>query len=99
RRGLLLDQDPGGPELAEPGELGQAAGPRSRRGGRPVSAHESARSREEFPAIIGAGLLRRLVTMSDAITASRRAFIAAARGEVTGPLRSSLSRQRVLIMP
>jgi len=37
--------------------------------------------------------------MPDAIDASRRAFTAAARGEVTGPLRSSLSRQRVLIMP
>ena len=64
-----------------------------------MSAHGDARPPEEFPAIIGAGLLRRLVTMSDAITASRRAFIAAAKGEVTGPLRSSLSRQRVLIMP
>ena len=64
-----------------------------------MSAHEDARSPEEFPAIIGAGLLRRLVTMPDAISASRRAFIAAARGEVTGPLRSSLSRRRVLIMP
>jgi hypothetical protein len=47
----------------------------------------------EFPAIIGADLLRSLVPMPDAIDASRRAFTAAARGEVTGPLRSSLSIQ------
>jgi ornithine cyclodeaminase/alanine dehydrogenase-like protein (mu-crystallin family) len=37
--------------------------------------------------------------MPDAIQASRRAFVAAAAGEVTGPLRSSLSRRRVLVMP
>jgi len=37
--------------------------------------------------------------MPDAIEASRRAFTAAAQGEITGPLRSSLSRDRVLIMP
>jgi ornithine cyclodeaminase/alanine dehydrogenase-like protein (mu-crystallin family) len=37
--------------------------------------------------------------MPDAIRASRRAFLAAAAGEVTGPLRSSLSRRRVLVMP
>ncbi len=52
-----------------------------------------------FPATIGAGLLRRLVPMPDAIEASRRAFTAAADGEITGPLRTSLSRQRVLVMP
>jgi ornithine cyclodeaminase len=51
------------------------------------------------PAVIGADLLRRLVPMPDAIQASRRAFIAADAGEVTGPLRSSLSRHRVLVMP
>jgi ornithine cyclodeaminase len=51
------------------------------------------------PAAIGADLLRRLVPMPDAIQASRRAFIAADAGEVTGPLRSSLSRGRVLVMP
>jgi ornithine cyclodeaminase/alanine dehydrogenase-like protein (mu-crystallin family) len=51
------------------------------------------------PAAIGADLLRRLVPMPDAIQASRRAFTAADAGEVTGPLRSSLSRQRVLVMP
>ncbi len=48
---------------------------------------------------IGADLLRRLVPMPDAIQASRRAFIAAHAGEVTVPLRSSLSRHRVLVMP
>jgi ornithine cyclodeaminase/alanine dehydrogenase-like protein (mu-crystallin family) len=53
----------------------------------------------EFPALIGAELLRALVPMPDAIEASRRAFTAAARGEITGPLRSALSRGRVLIMP
>ncbi len=53
----------------------------------------------EFPALIGADVLRRLVPMPDAIEASRRAFTAAAAGQVTGPLRSSLSRNRVLIMP
>jgi len=51
------------------------------------------------PTVIGADLLRRLVPMPDAIRASRRAFIAAAAGEVTGPLRSALSRHRVLVMP
>jgi ornithine cyclodeaminase len=51
------------------------------------------------PAAIGADLLRRLVPMPDAIQASRRAFIAAEAGEVTGPLRSSLARGRVLVMP
>src|SRR6202020_3495764 len=53
----------------------------------------------EFPAIVGADLLRGLVPMPDAIEASRRAFTAAARGEISGPLRTSLSRQRVLVMP
>jgi ornithine cyclodeaminase/alanine dehydrogenase-like protein (mu-crystallin family) len=53
----------------------------------------------KFPALIGADLLRRLVPMQDAIESSRRAFTAASRGEITGPLRSSLSRERVLIMP
>jgi ornithine cyclodeaminase/alanine dehydrogenase-like protein (mu-crystallin family) len=52
-----------------------------------------------FPALIGADLLRRLVSVPDAIDASRRAFTAAARGEITGPLRTALSRQRVLVMP
>jgi ornithine cyclodeaminase/alanine dehydrogenase-like protein (mu-crystallin family) len=64
-----------------------------------VSIDGGAQVTAEFPAIIGAGLLRRLVPMADAIEASRRGFAAAARGEVTGPLRSSLSRHRVLIMP
>jgi ornithine cyclodeaminase len=52
-----------------------------------------------FPALIGADLLRRLVPMPDAIEASRRAFTAAALGEIAGPLRFSLSRDRVLVMP
>jgi ornithine cyclodeaminase/alanine dehydrogenase-like protein (mu-crystallin family) len=51
------------------------------------------------PAIIGAELVRKLAPMPDAIEASRRAFSAAARGEITVPLRSSLSRDRVLVMP
>jgi ornithine cyclodeaminase len=54
---------------------------------------------EQPPAVIGADLLRRLVPMPDAIHASRRAFLAADAGEVTGPLRSALSRGRVLVMP
>jgi ornithine cyclodeaminase/alanine dehydrogenase-like protein (mu-crystallin family) len=62
-----------------------------------VSAEEDPRPRA--PAAIDAELLRRLVPMPDAIQACRRAFIAAAAGEVTGPLRSSLSRQRILVMP
>ncbi len=53
----------------------------------------------ESPAIIGAAQVRKLVPMPDAIEASRRAFSAAARGEITGPLRTSLSRERVLVMP
>ncbi|HEY7144760.1 MAG TPA: ornithine cyclodeaminase family protein [Streptosporangiaceae bacterium] len=64
-----------------------------------MSVGAGAQATAEFPAIIGAGLLRSLVPMADAIEASRRAFAAAAAGEVTGPLRSSLSRERVLIMP
>jgi ornithine cyclodeaminase/alanine dehydrogenase-like protein (mu-crystallin family) len=52
-----------------------------------------------MPAIIEGGQLRSLVPMSDAIESSRRAFTAALHGEVTGPLRTPLSRQRVLVMP
>jgi ornithine cyclodeaminase len=51
------------------------------------------------PAIIERGRLRALVSMADAIEASRRAFTAAARGEVTTPLRTALSRHRTLVMP
>jgi ornithine cyclodeaminase len=51
------------------------------------------------PAVIECGQLRSLVSMADAIETSRRAFTAAARGEVTVPLRSSLSRHRALVMP
>ncbi len=64
-----------------------------------MSIEPQAQLTAEFPAFIGEDLLRRLVSMPDAIDASRRAFTAAARGEITGPLRSSLARQRVLIMP
>jgi ornithine cyclodeaminase len=53
----------------------------------------------QFPVLIGSGLLRSLVPMPDAIEASRTAFTAAAAGELTGPLRSALSRHRVLVMP
>ena len=59
---------------------------------RPAPAHQQL-------ATIGADLLRRLVPMPDAIQASRRAFVAADAGEVTGPLRASLSQHRVLVMP
>ncbi|HUZ22427.1 MAG TPA: ornithine cyclodeaminase family protein [Streptosporangiaceae bacterium] len=51
------------------------------------------------PVIIDGGQLRSLVPMTDAIEASRRAFAAAANGELSGPLRSALSRHRVLVMP
>ena len=37
--------------------------------------------------------------MTDAIEASRRAFTAAARGEIIAPLRTPLSRHRTLVMP
>ncbi|MEP7026412.1 MAG: ornithine cyclodeaminase family protein [Actinomycetota bacterium] len=56
-------------------------------------------SAASFPALIDADLLRSLVPMTDAIEASAAAFAAAAAGEVTGPLRSALSRHRVLVMP
>ncbi len=52
-----------------------------------------------LPALIEGAELRALVPMADAIEASRRAFTAAARGEVTGPLRTRLSRHRTLVMP
>jgi len=51
------------------------------------------------PVVIDGGQLRSLVPMADAIEASRRAFTAAANGELSGPLRSALSRHRVLVMP
>jgi ornithine cyclodeaminase len=44
-------------------------------------------------------MLRSLVPMADAIEASRTAFAAAARAELSWPPRSSLSRNRVLVMP
>jgi ornithine cyclodeaminase/alanine dehydrogenase-like protein (mu-crystallin family) len=53
----------------------------------------------EFPPVIGEDLLRRLVPMADAIEASRHGFAATAKAEVTVPLRSSLSQDRVLVMP
>ncbi len=52
-----------------------------------------------MPVIIEGAQVRSLVPMPDAIESSRRAFTAALQGEVTGPLRTSLSRHRVLIMP
>ncbi|MGH7643590.1 MAG: ornithine cyclodeaminase family protein [Candidatus Dormibacteria bacterium] len=48
--------------------------------------------------IIDAEQLRGLVSMPDAIESSRRAFLADARGEVSSPLRSSMSRERALVM-
>ena len=62
-------------------------------------AHDAGLAEAGSPAVIGAALVRGLVPMADAIDASRRAFGAAARGEVTGPLRSPLSRRRILVMP
>ncbi len=67
--------------------------------GQPPDTPAAAQLAAGFPDPIGAGLLRSLVPMPDAIAASRRAFGAAARGEITGPLRTALSRQRVLVMP
>jgi ornithine cyclodeaminase len=64
-----------------------------------VSSHPAPRRDAGFPALIGADLLRRLVPMPDAIEASRRGFTAAALGEIAVPLRFSLSRDRVLVMP
>jgi ornithine cyclodeaminase len=52
-----------------------------------------------LPAMIEGGQLRSLVSMTDAIESSRRAFTAAARHEITGPLRTTMSRHRVLVMP
>ncbi len=49
--------------------------------------------------IIDAGQLQELVSMEAAIEASRRAFLADVRDEVSSPLRSSLSRGRDLVMP
>ena len=54
---------------------------------------------DRSPRQIGAELLRSLVPMPDAIGSSRAAFIAAARGELSWPPRSALSRHRVLVMP
>ena len=54
---------------------------------------------DRSPRQIGGELLRSLVPMPDAIGASRAAFIAAARGELSWPPRSVLSRHRVLVMP
>jgi ornithine cyclodeaminase len=54
---------------------------------------------DRAPRLIGGELLRSLVPMPDAIGASRTAFTAAARGELTWPPRSALSRHRVLVMP
>ena len=54
---------------------------------------------DRSPRQIGAELLRSLVPMPDAIGASRAAFIAAVRGELSWPPRSALSRHRVLVMP
>ena len=48
---------------------------------------------------IGAAAIRDLVSMTDAIEASREGFLAASGGEVLAPLRSSICDGRVLIMP
>ncbi len=51
------------------------------------------------PRLISGELLRSLVPMPDAIGASRAAFTAAQRGELSWPPRAALSRHRVLVMP
>jgi ornithine cyclodeaminase len=48
---------------------------------------------------IGAEAIRELVSMPEAIEASRTGFLAAYRGEILAPLRSSICDGRVLIMP
>lgn len=48
---------------------------------------------------IGGDALRQLISVADAIEASRKGFLAAARGEIVAPLRSALFNGRVLIMP
>lgn len=53
----------------------------------------------ECATVVNGEQLNRLVSMSDAIESSRRAFRAAAGGEVRSPLRMGLSRGRVLVMP
>jgi ornithine cyclodeaminase len=58
-------------------------------GGGPVSA---------FPTVVDGEWLRSLVSMTDAIEATARAFASVARGEVTSPLRSTLSHDRTLLM-
>jgi ornithine cyclodeaminase len=64
-----------------------------------MSLHETAHRASSFPVTIGAAELRGLVPMAEAIEATRRGFAAATRGEVTGPLRTSLAGHRVLVMP
>lgn len=44
-------------------------------------------------------VIRQLVPVTDAIEASRRGFLAAVRGEILAPIRSSLCRGQVLVMP
>lgn len=49
--------------------------------------------------ILDSDLVYRLASMPDAIEASRLGFIVASQGEVSTPLRSSMSRGRILVMP
>jgi ornithine cyclodeaminase len=53
----------------------------------------------EYLPFIGGDAIRDIVSMADAIAASRTGFLADARREVVAPLRSSLCDGRVLIMP
>jgi ornithine cyclodeaminase len=50
-------------------------------------------------AMIGGELLRSLVSMPEAIEASRRSFLAACRGEIAVPLRTAMCHDQVLVMP
>jgi ornithine cyclodeaminase/alanine dehydrogenase-like protein (mu-crystallin family) len=51
-----------------------------------------------FPTVVDGQWLRSLVSTDDAIEAAARAFACVATGEVTSPLRSTLSRDRTLLM-
>jgi len=63
-----------------------------------VKPEQLAVTAPDLPFISGQAL-RELVPMGDAIEASRRGFLAASKGELRVPLRSSLCDGRILIMP
>jgi ornithine cyclodeaminase len=63
-----------------------------------VTGGTAASARSGFPAIIDGHLLRSLVPMADAIEASALAFTAIGLGELSSPMRSTLSNDRTLLM-